>query len=794
VSAERVWKCVLIVVSVFVSLVTVVLLLEARLVVEAEAEVAPANAPPDGMSFVYRFDPISETFVFTYPLPTYNANPWDVVVVPGVGCQEVWFTEAGADRIGRLTYTDTNDYVFREYTLSAGSRPLSLVSGGGFIWFTESGRDQIGRLDPNTGEVDEFNTTAGSYPAGLDYASDGSIWFTQRMADRIAHLVVTDTQDYAITEYFTSSLSGSRPYGIVVDGANVFFAQTNNDRVTRFEMSSNRWIHLHDPVVPGIPDEPYAVALDGFGKVWATERVGNRVSLYRFFETSPLIVPYNVTPTNSLPTDLAVLDDEIWFTQWGAGRIGRLVPGEGFQYFSMPLLGLAPTGIATEVNGGIWVLASAPHKAYLPMVSRCNNASIPPLGVQFYGALNSGSGFDQIVDAGTRWIRLPLSWASIEPNNTTPDSYDWSGLDSSVDKAAQADVNAILTIAGQPSWAATYGQGPVTDTADLVEFIGALVERYDGDGVDDAPGSPIVQYFELYNEPDNTDIGYALSGGWGYWGHNGEGYAELLLALYPAVKAASPRANLVFGGLALDWFEPDGPFDPLFLDEVLAACQGKKCFDLMNFHYYPLFRANWEFYGRDIIGKSNYVRQRLAIYGYEDVPMLCTETGWPANASWGSDELQSRYVVKTNIRGMEAGLKAVVWFWAREGASAGGHGLLDDNLQPRQSYWAFQTMATMLDGKTYQRSLTVAEAGFSQIEGYVFEDCGQRVDVVWTEDDTWFDPEDDPVLPLTVRANTLRVVDKIGEEMVCNDGDDGSVDGLITILVSGSPLYLEYNP
>jgi hypothetical protein len=304
-----------------------------------------------------------------------------------------------------------------------------------------------------------------------------------------------------------------------------------------------------------------------------------------------------------------------------------------------------------------------------------------------------------------------------------------------------------------------------------------------------------VRYFELYNEPDNADVGHAESGGWGYWGHNGAGYAELLQTLHPVIHAANPQASLVLGGLALDWFEEQGgPFDSQFLDDVLAACRGQDCFDVMNFHYYPLFRPRWESYGADIIGKTNYVQQELAAYGFTDMPIVCTETSWAGDADWGSDELQSRYVVKGYVRGIAAGLKTIVWYRIADQGDSTLPGLLDSDLQPKPSYWAFQTMTDMLGKASYQRSLTSAETGHEQLIGYVFYTCQGRLDVVWTEDETPYDPDDDPSLPLTVQAHTLRVVDKFGDETWLSDSDEGVSDKRITITVGGSPLYLEYNP
>ncbi len=424
-----------------------------------------------------------------------------------------------------------------------------------------------------------------------------------------------------------------------------------------------------------------------------------------------------------------------------------------------------------------------------PLAAAGSSAS--QFGVQWYGDVSTEM-VDKVVDAGARWVRWQIAWHWVEPNDTTPANYDWSRIDASVTNAADRDIQLLITLAGQPAWAALYSMGPVTDTADLVEFVGALVERYDGDGVDDAPGSPRVRYFELYNEPDNASVEIAKKGTHGYWGRQGAEYASLLQTLYPVIKAASPQAQLVFGGLALDWFEEQGgPFVKRFLDDVLTACQGHDCFDAMNFHYYPYFRSYWEPYGADIMGKAAYVRQRLAAHGFGDAPLFCTETGW-SGARWGNDELQSRYPAKGYVRAQAANLGMVIWYALTDGVDHNLPGLMTQDLHPKPAFAAYRVMNEMLDGVVYRRALTTAETGDARLVGYVFERNGKRLDVVWSEDDTPFDDTDDPVLPLTVDARALRVVDKFGGETRLSDADDGVIDGRIVLNVGGSPLYLEY--
>jgi len=436
------------------------------------------------------------------------------------------------------------------------------------------------------------------------------------------------------------------------------------------------------------------------------------------------------------------------------------------------------------------------YTTYLPVVSQNWSGILPPFGVQYYGIPSPNKGLTYAMEAGVRWIRVPLSWRAIEPANTIPAYYNWTYLDAQVSSvAAGADsTELIITISEQPEWAALYPSGPVTNTEDLLEFVGAVVGRYNGSD----PDLPEIRFFELYNEPDNTDPDRAAHAGWGFWGNNGAGYAVLLKQLYPVMKAANPNAQLVFGGIALDWFvddDPPGIFDECFLRDVLQACQGHLCFDVMNFHYYPVFYERWLPYGPGIVGKTNYVREQLRQYGFGDVPVIVTEAGWDSASSWGSTELQDRYPAILYSRGMSVNLDVVIWFMIRDLEHFGAHGLLDIDYQPKSSYWAYRVMTSMLSFTSYQRPLSLAETGSGQIEGYVFVRGTKRIDVVWVNDVKPLDPSTDaPSLPLVMSAQRLRVTDKYGVTYLVSDIDDGVLDGGVEISVDGSPLYLEYNP
>jgi len=338
------------------------------------AQLAPAVAEGEaGRAFLYRFDAAAEAYVFTFTLPVDGANPHDVVTVPGEGHVDVWFTESGADRIGRLVFTATTDYRYEGFPLPPGSKPLNLLVFQDAIWFTAAQGDYLGRLDPNTGHIDAFEVGVGTYPADLAVGPNGNIWFTQMMVDQLAELVVTSTLDYRVNVYTDTFLTHGRPYGIAVAGQSIYVAQTANDLVSVFTLPSS-WLHLPLSGFPETLDEPYALAADSQGLVWATERAGDAVSSFNV-GTLPIVARRRVSPPGGEPMGIAVDPaDDIWFTQRAAGQIGRLNPrlptGQRFTYYPLPQTGLAPTGITADDSEAIWVVASRPYRIYLPIVAR----------------------------------------------------------------------------------------------------------------------------------------------------------------------------------------------------------------------------------------------------------------------------------------------------------------------------------------------------------------------------------------------------------------------------------------
>lgn len=435
------------------------------------------------------------------------------------------------------------------------------------------------------------------------------------------------------------------------------------------------------------------------------------------------------------------------------------------------------------------------NTVFVPLVFSRFDPSLgtPVFGVQMYGPLSASTGITYAVNAKASWVRAPIRWSAIEPTDRQPEQYNWSSSDAIIVDPALRGLNLLVTIRNAPDWAATYTNGPIdkVDIGEFTEFIGSLVERYDGDGLDDAPGSPIVNNWEFYNEPDAGDEFRASTNESAYWGHFGDQYAAMLETVYPVVKEANPNARVIFGGMAYDWFEDQGgPFVREFLDDVLAS-GGGQYFDFMNIHTYPPFASNWATQGPGLLEKVEYVRAKMLTYGV-DKPMIVTETGWHSTSvpDWPtSPDLQARYVVALFTQGMASDTKIVIWWMLKE---PGGYhwdcGLLNHDLAPKPSYYAFQTIASELGTAQFERALTVTETGNSDIEAYAFTDNvhGRTTYVAWL-----YPLETSDESPLRLPASQATVRDIYGSAYILHDGDDGIQDGQVTIPVSGQPVYVE---
>lgn len=387
--------------------------------------------------------------------------------------------------------------------------------------------------------------------------------------------------------------------------------------------------------------------------------------------------------------------------------------------------------------------------------------------------------------AGATFWRTFVFWDEVEPERARPPAYSWHLYDPLFQTASRLGLVVIAEVQGNPAWAADLPGGPPRDLDTLAQFMAAAVERYDGDGVADAPGSPIVRYWELYNEPDNTDFALAREGrGWGAWGRSGAEYARMLKRVYPVVKLASPGAQVLFGGVAHDNFlEESGPFNAAFVDDVLAAGAGPY-FDIMNFHYYPLYAPRWAPFGPGPIGKAAAIRRKLAAHGVVK-PMMITEAGtWsaagpPYPSATPAD--QARYVPQVYAQALAADVETLIWFHYDDvaGFDDPARGLVDRDLAPKPALVAYRVASEVLAGASPMRP---ARDQAAPGEVYWFRRDDERVAVAWTHDGA--------TASLAVRAPSVEWIQTLGRRHTVRDAADGRADGVTRVPYGPDPVFV----
>ncbi len=325
-------------------------------------------------SFLYRFDTMAQSF-FTIPLSN-DAVPIGVAVT-GTSPTHVWVAEHGLDRITHVVFTNTSDYMQTSYSITstANSGPYRIAVHGNDVWFTERGANRIGRLNATTGHLDEFYGHGLSSNAGLSdikVALDNHVWIGGQTVQRLIELTTDSPSVYTFTEYTDTARPNFMvaPAFLAIDASNRIWTTMPDMalyQIAQFTPSSRDFVW---PTLPtGSRPEDIIIAA---GYAWCADRSRNKIDQVQY-ETFPLVNSFG--PVKSPMEIAAASPNELWVTEDGKpGAIARFVYTSvvSFQISSvaLPMAELRPTGIDTALDNSVWVAAYTPVRIYLPLVLR----------------------------------------------------------------------------------------------------------------------------------------------------------------------------------------------------------------------------------------------------------------------------------------------------------------------------------------------------------------------------------------------------------------------------------------
>jgi len=281
-----------------------------------------------------------------FPIPTAASAPIGIASGPD---GNLWFTEAGANNIGRITPGGA----FTEFPIPMpASQPQAIASGpDGNLWFTQPGVDNIGSITP-AGVITEFPTTVGSEPFSIASGPDGNLWFTELTNNSIGRI----TPAGVVTE-FPIPTAGSVPIGIASgpDG-NLWFTESTGNKIGRISPAGT----ITDFSVPSSSSQPFSIASGPDGNLWFTEFAGNKIG--RITPDGSTIAEFPVPTAASQPFSIASgPDGNLWFTESNASanNIGSITSAGAITEFPVPTAGSQPEGIASGSDGNLWFTENA---------------------------------------------------------------------------------------------------------------------------------------------------------------------------------------------------------------------------------------------------------------------------------------------------------------------------------------------------------------------------------------------------------------------------------------------------
>jgi streptogramin lyase len=310
----------------------------------------------------------------TFALPTPNSAPTGIVAGPDGA---LWFTESGANKIGRITPSGA----VTEFALpTSASGPLGIAVGSdGALWFTENNAFQIGRIT-TAGAVTEFRLPATGYkPVSITAGPDGALWFTEVNANNPAtdqptsqpifeptsHPILGGkigriTTGGAVTEFAipTGADPNGTPRGITTgpDG-NLWFTERNASDRPAIGRLTPGGAYTEFATVNVLFSQSGSITVGPDGNLWFT--VPEYPAYVGRITTSGTVASFDTVPTSG-PRDIAVgADGNLWFTQYDQmfgtpASITRITPAGVTTQFALADTSGGPFGMAADRNGNLW--------------------------------------------------------------------------------------------------------------------------------------------------------------------------------------------------------------------------------------------------------------------------------------------------------------------------------------------------------------------------------------------------------------------------------------------------------
>ena len=259
------------------------------------------------------------------------------------------------------------------------------------------------------------------------------------------------------------------------------------------------------------------------------------------------------------------------------------------------------------------------------------------------------------------------------------------------------------------------------DEKKYLDFLTKVVQRYDGDGVDDMPGlQRPIKYWEIGNE---VTMKTEFTG-------TPEDYGHVLQISYRAIKANCPDCQVLIAGWmtygnALPAFQRSLDY----LDKVLSH-GGAGSFDILSFHSYtngcPFLTQEQVKGFRNLLARHG---RKMPMWMTESDTMLRNRKD-DGTVIEHSLQQQSEDLIKRAVIAFDAGVQVYFWhgFDDYEG-SRGGFGFFDGNMKPKPMFYNLRLLRERVGDRTNVERVDLGE----DLYFFKFSTQGRSSFVLWSE-------------------------------------------------------------
>ncbi len=279
----------------------------------------PAVAP-DGRVYIAvmhgnrlaRFDPATRKFD-EWELPP-DTRPHGLVVDEH---GTVWMTGNGNGTLLEIPFVNGQPGKMVAHKVPSGGGPHTIIfdqrQGREALWFTNQSANKVTRFERASRKMTEYSTRDGPYGLAMD--KSGNVWFCQASGQRVGRV---DGVTGRVTEIELGA--GSLPRRIAAAGDDLWVVRYGDGKMSRVDARSGKLVQTVD-MPAGTEGRPYAVTVDGAGKVWANEIGTDTVTLF-----DPASAKFRVfaLPSKNEGIRKMVVDAKghLWYMGSHSGKLG----------------------------------------------------------------------------------------------------------------------------------------------------------------------------------------------------------------------------------------------------------------------------------------------------------------------------------------------------------------------------------------------------------------------------------------------------------------------------------------